>query len=205
MKSKSKSILKTAFSVFLSLFIFSAFVYGYLYIDMKNSKAEADNKDYNVPYESSAPDNVGLLLELSQGSTLVYLDFEESNILLLDLKDEAASPSDYGYPADFVIKTSYDTIKTAVDAVGGIDLVIEEEDLRLTGVQVVEYLSTKVDTSSARREIFLSFFNKVSKNGILREDLIAIFESATGDITVPDYYRWADYLKGMSGRAYYVN
>ncbi len=206
MKIKNKSILRAAFAVFLSISIFSAFVYGYLYINMKSEENKADTKEQSIPYEYPNPDNIGLLFEINEKEqTLIYLDFEGDCIHLLDISKEDISPSDYGFPTDYKITANYDTVKTAIDIVGGIDLEIDGEALRYTGVQIVDILSTTVDVNALSRQIFLNFFTKVSKNGILREDLISIFKTTSSDISVPDYYRWADYLKDMSRRVSYVN
>ncbi len=206
MKSKSKNILRTVFSVFLSVFIFSAFIYGYLYINMKRDESKADTKDYNIPYEAPAPQNTGILFNFESGaSTLVFLDFEGERIYMLDLTDDNARAEDYGYPIDFTVNATYDTIKTAVDIAGGIDINLEGEVLRYTGVQVVELLSVTVDTTELRREIFSAVFEQFSKFGVSREDLIELLNSTSCDLSVPHYYRWADYLKIMSRRVSFVN
>lgn len=206
MKSKNKSILRTAFAVFLSIFIFSAFVYGYLYINMENAKSKADTKDYSVPYESPAPENTGVLVCFEGlGSTIIYLDFEADSIYLLDVTEDTVDTADYGFPADYTVKADFNSLKTAVDIVGGIDLEVDGEELRYTGVQVAELLSDKVDTDYLERQIILSFFKQISKNGILREDLINIFESTQTELSVPEFYRWADYLGSMSRRVSFVN
>ncbi len=206
MKSNGKNILRTVFSVFLSIVIFSAFIYGYLYINMEKDEAKADTKDYNIPYESPAPQNTGVLFNFESGSsTLVFLDFEGERIYLLDLTDSNASAKDYGFPVSYTVNATYDTIKTAVDIAGGINMRLSDEDMRYTGVQVVELLSTTVDTTELRREIFTALFKQFSRFGVLREDLIELFSNTPCDLSVPDYYRWADYLKMMSKRVSFVN
>lgn len=173
---------------------------------MKSQERKADIKDEGVPYEFPHPDNAGILFNFeSISSTLIYLDFEDERIYLLDISDKEVSPENYGFPVNFTLNATYDTVKTAVDIAGGIDLDEGGSTLRYTGVQVVELLSTTVDTSKLRREIFSAIFNQFSKHGILKEDLIEIFGSSSSGLSVPDYYHWADYLKIMSGRISYVN
>ena len=208
MKNKSKAFFKTAFTVFFSFIIFASFIIGYLYINVKSEikKSEADSKENRIPYEEQVPEGKGVLLHFESGNyIMMYLDFKGNAIYLADLKGNPADAKKFGFPTDYNIDITSDTVRTAVDIAGGVELTIDDMTMRYTGVQVTELLAYSTYITHIRKQILLSFFESISKSGITRDELINIFENSLTDLTVPDYYKWPSYLKTMSTRVFYVN
>lgn len=208
MKNKSKTVFKTALTVFLSFLIFASFIIGYLYINIRSEikKSEADSKENRIPYEEQTPEGKGVLLHFESGNyIMMYLDFKGNAIYLADLDDNPDGAEKYGFPTDYNVDITSDTVRIAVDISGGIELTVDDTPMRYTGVQVNELLAYSTYISHIRKQILLSFFENIGKNGITRDELINIFENSHTDLTVPDYYKWPSYLKAMSMRVFFVN
>ena len=208
MKSKSKTVFKTALTVFFSFLIFASFIFGYLYINIKSEikKSEADTKENRIPYEEIAPEGKGVLLHFESGNyIMMYLDFKGNAIYLADLKDNPQSAEKYGFPTDYNVDITSNTVRVAVDISGGVELAIDDVPMRYTGVQINELLAYSTYITHIRKQILLSFFENIGENGITRNELINIFENSYTDLTVPDYYKWPSYLKAMSTRVFFVN
>lgn len=179
--------------------------YGYLKYNFDKQIKDADQKDYTVPYVQT-PESCGIVFVYPDNSaTLVYLDFNEESIRLLDIEAfDSTRPEYYGYTADYTVHTSYELIEGIVDRVGGIEIEYQGEKMRYTGVQVIEMISYgKVD--NIKRQILLQIFDKISKNSFSKDDFVYIIENSESDLSFIDCINWLDHLKGMSGRINYIN
>lgn len=200
-----KRIFKTAIITFLSGAIFFGAAYAYLDYNFNKSVRDTDQKDYTVPYIRT-PESRGVALLLPNGSaTLAYLEFDEECIRLLDIESfDESCPEYYGYTVDYTIQISYELIEGIVDRVGGIELEIDGQKQRYTGVQVIDLIAYG-RVKDLKREIILQVFDKISKNSFSKDDFVYIIENSKSNLSFIECFDWIDYLKDMSGRVQYVN
>ena len=200
-----KRILKTAIITFLSGAIFFGASFAYLDHSLGKPARDTDQKDYTVPYIRT-PESQGIAIVFPSGSaTLAYLDFDEECIRLLDIENfDESCPEYYGYTVDYSIQISYELIEGIVDRVGGIELEIDGQKQRYTGVQVIDHIAYG-RAKDMKREIVLQVFDKISKNNFSKDDFVYIIENSEGNLSFVDCIVWLDYLKDMSGRVQFVN
>ena len=200
-----KRIFKIALITFLSGAVFFGAAYGYLSYSFNKQIADADQKDYTVPY-AQTPESCGIVFIYPDNSaTLVYLDFNKENIRLLDIESyDETRPEYYGYTADYTVSTSYELIEGIVDRVGGIEIEYQGKKMRYTGVQVIDMIAYgQVD--DIKRQILLQIFDKISQNSFSKDDFVYIIENSESNLSFIDCIYWLDYLKSMSGRVDFIN
>lgn len=176
---------------------------GYLYLQ-KNFK-ETENKVSSVPYSFSAPENRGIMLDVCGSLTFFYLDFEDERLTVIIPPETEYEEEIFGYPIDFTVKTDYGFVASAVDSADGIELNINGETLRFTGVQVADILSRTVDTSELKRQIITALLKKIGENGIDSEFFTFLVDSTDTDITVPDCYYWGKYITKLCKNGGIIN
>ena len=200
-----KKIFKVALITILSGAIFFGSAYAYLDYSFDKTSKEADQKEYEVPY-SYTPENCGIAFVYPGNSaTLTYLDFEKESIWILDIDDfDATRPEYYGYTADYVVNVSYELIEGIIDRAGGVELEHQNETLRYTGVQVIDFIASG-QIENLKREIILQIFKKASNNDFSTDDLVYIIENSESTLSLIDCIDWIDYIKPMSNRVQFVN
>lgn len=173
---------------------------GYYYL-FPSDKA-VQTKEEKVPY-SYLPENAGLMFDFSGKKTYIYLDFDKNSVSVIftDTDEDTI----YGFPVDYTVEADYNLLGGIVDAVGGIDLAINNEPLTYTGVQIVQVLSTTPVADDLRSEIVSEILYKISQNGFLREDFLYIIENSNTNLTVPDCYYWQDSLKSLCKTVRIIN
>ena len=176
---------------------------GYLYL--QKSFKETENKVSSVPYSFSAPEDKGIMLDVCGSLTFFYLDFEDERLTVIIPPGTEYEEEIFGYPIDFTVKTDYGFVAAAVDSADGIELNINGETLRFTGVQVADILSRTVDTSELKRQIITALLNKIGENGIDGEFFTFLVESTDTDITVPDCYYWEKYISKLCKNGGIIN
>lgn len=176
---------------------------GYLYL--QKSFKETENKVSSVPYSFSAPEDKGIMLDVCGSLTFFYLDFEDERLTVIIPPGTEYEEEIFGYPIDFTVKTDYGFVAAAVDSADGIELNINGETLRFTGVQVADILSRTVDTSELKRQIITALLNKIGENGIDVEFFTFLVESTDTDITVPDCYYWEKYISKLCKNGGIIN
>ncbi len=193
---KTFLICVLCFAIFLSV--------GFVYITSK-TKTEVQNNTSSVPY-ASLPQNAGVLFEVDNNYALFYLDFEKESISVICINEILQDETEiYGYPIDYTVKADYNLISYIVDSVGGIDLSVSQELLTLTGVQVVELLTTADNEQELNRNILEKIIKKISQYGFLRQDLLYIIENSETNLTVPDCYYWSDNLQRLCKNLRVIN
>ncbi len=167
---------------------------GYYYINQNLSRADSETVE-KVPYYQEKPENSGILLDVSGDKTFLYFDFENNRILTsLFLEDSDISENEiYGYPIEFAVNTDIDFVIDLVDYLEGIELTMDNETLRYTGVQVADIILNDKEKAN-KKEITKALVNQISKNGIGNDMLLEIVENSETNITVPDFYYWPEYL-----------
>ena len=176
---------------------------GYLYL--QKSFKETENKVSSVPYSFSAPENKGIMLDVCGSLTFFYLDFEDERLTVIIPPETEYEGEIFGYPIDFTVKTDYGFVASAVDSADGIELNINGETLRFTGVQVADILSRTVDTSELKRQIITALLKKIGENGIDSEFFTFLVDSTDTDITVPDCYYWEKYITKLCKNGGIIN
>ncbi len=196
LKKNTKLFFK-AFTVSLLCLLFFIGV-GYFYLE-QSFTAPTENKTESVPYYSQVPQNCGILFEIYGEKTFVYLDFENSKIssLLYPYEIDENIDSIYGYSIDYKISTNLDFIADLVDYLEGIELTIDNQVLRYTGVQVADIVLNDKEKIH-KSHILKAITKKIAKNGIGKDMLLHIVENCDTNLTVPDFYQWPEHLKAIS-------
>lgn len=201
----NKNILKRALIIFFCGALFFSAAYAYLDYNLNKQTANADQKDYTVPYKN-IPDNAGIIFLLPDGSgVMAYLDFESSCINVVNIENyDRNNDMYYGYTADYVIEADYQFIGGIVDRVGGISIEIDGEILRYTGVQVIDLLSVNHD-ENIKPQIITQIFNQISKSGFSRDDFVYIIENGEGNLSIIDCIYWLDYIDELRKNITFAN
>ena len=192
--------------IFLScglLFFFSAYLY--LYTGLKSAE-EAEVKENSIPYEVSAPEDTGLLFTFESGSAvMVFLDFSSERVLAAVIDDYTDGDEEYlGYDIHYTLKANNTFMGGIIDRVGGIELDINGEALRYTGVQAADLVS-KDGGGELKRQILSSLLRQISRVGISTDDFVYMIENSTTTLTVPDCIYWVDTLPEMCMRYMIIN
>lgn len=198
-------MIKKAFVVVFSAAIFFFGAYAYLDYNLNRQTTEADQKDYTVPYEN-LPDNAGIAFLLPDSSAVIaYLDFENRCINVINVEAyDITNNLYYGYTVDFTVETDYQLIGGIVDRVGGVNIQLNGETLRYTGVQVIDLISVNLD-ANIKPQLITQIFKQISENDFSKDDFIYIIENSKSNLTVVDCIYWLDYIDEMRGNINIVN
>lgn len=168
-----------------SIVIF-ALIFGYFsakdgiekYIDVKNNKTDVEYGE--------TPRNIRIRLSFPNGKGLdFYLDFENKGINVSKSTDEES---------DYNIGISFETFGELVDRTGGLDIIKDGEEIRITGVTAAEM----VKEGEKADEIMDSFMLSVCKKGLTREDFLYLLENCdTGDLSLVELFPYKDELAEM--------
>lgn len=176
---------------------------GYFYL--RQNFRETENKVSSVPYSFSAPESKGIMIEICGSPTYLYLDFYEERLKVIIPPEKEYGEDIYGYPIDFSVKTDYRFVAAVIDYADGIELNLDGEALRYTGVQISDILSRTVDVSELKRSIITALMKKIGENGIDGEVFDYLVESTETDITVPDCYYWEKYIAVLCKNGVIIN
>lgn len=199
-----KKLVKRAFIMFSCGMLFFSVSYAYLRYNI-NKVAEAQQKDYTVPYEH-VPDNAGIGFLLPDSSAvLVYLNFENGCINVVNIENYDENNSQYyGYTVDYTIEVTAQLISGIVDRVGGINIQVDGKTLRYTGVQVVELISGNKE-SNIKSQIIREVFRQISKSGFSKENFVYIIQNTNTDLSLLDCIYWMDYIDNIRGDIKFIN
>lgn len=198
---KVKSIYKALFLCFSFAVCF--FLVGYLYLNSHISNP-TDNEVSKVPYYSSVPSSAGIMFEIADNNIFIELDFEGEAVSVIFAESEF-SYYIYGYKIDYTIKGERSLFAGIIDNIGGIDLKFGEELLNCTGNQVLDYLMLGDNNREKLTNVLTKMFEKISQNGITREDLVYIIKNSSTNLSIPRCYNWCDYLKETCKYVRFVN
>ncbi len=200
-----KSIIKKVFIIFLCISLFLGLSYAYLYFNFNISTKAVDQKEDTVPYRN-LPDNAGIAFILPDSSAvLMYLDFENNCINAVNIeKYDKTNTMYYGYTADFTVELDYTLISEIVDRVGGVDIEINGEIMRYTGVHIIDLISTD-SGDELKLQIIDDVFSRISKNNFSKDDFLYIIENSNSNLTVVDCVYWLDYMDEMFSNINFVN
>jgi len=198
-----EKLLKTMLSLVLCGGILLGGSYLYLKYDPLEKLSNVQSQKKDVPYSSekqNTPENCGLLFTLpDESGCLVYLDFEAKKISVLPTGDTSEIGDSFkGYDVNNVISCEYSLISELVDRIGGINMEIDEEQVRLTGEQVIEYVCEN-SSKKTQKQLILSAAKSIKENGVSRSDLVYIMDNCeTQGLSLTKCYYWSEYLPEMS-------
>lgn len=201
--------LRNKFKIILTVILCTAFFLGvsYVYLNYSFNKqlSATDIKENSVPYER-IPENQGIAFVFSDDSAmLVYLDFKSQCIRLINVPQFKGEQVQYsGYNANFTVHMDYDLIEGIVDRIGGVNLNVNEQTFRYTGVQVVELLLNN-NNETLKKQLITEIFNQISKNDFSKDDFIYIIENSKNNLSVIDCIYWIEHLKNMSGKISFID
>lgn len=199
-----KNIFKKAFIILFCGVLFLGGSYAYLYLNFNKPVTDVEQKEYNVPYERK-PENCGIAFVFPETSAvLVYLDFENMGLRLLDIENFKPRAEYHGYTADYTVETDYEFIKGIIDRVGGVNLQTDDDTMRYTGTQIVELISTGKG-KSIKKDLILQIFAQIEKNNFSKDDFIYIIENSKSNLSLVDCIYWSEYIGEMCKKTDFVN
>ncbi len=177
---------------------------GFFYLTGAEREEVQNDEVSSVPYYSSVPETVGILLEIENFKTYFQLDFEDRELTVIYADFANLNDSEiYGYSVDYTVSADLELLGAIVDRLSGIDLEFEDEILNYTGVQVTELLNPEND--ELRRDITEKLIKKVSKLGLANDDFLYIIKNSETNLTVPACYFWAEHISSICSTVRYVN
>ncbi len=199
-----KKIFKNALMILMCGAIFFGVSYGYLSYNF-NKNIAADQKEYKVPYRQT-PQNKGVLFILPDNSgILCYLDFDNMGIDLLSISNVDKGIKSYrDYSVDYTVQLDSNAVEGIVDMVGGINLELDGDMMRYTGVQVVDIIASGCD-EKLKNQIIIEIFKQISKNSFSKADLIYIIENTKNNLSIIDCIYWVGYIEEMCGKIQLIN
>lgn len=204
MKKRTLDLLRIIFVCFSCAVIFIFTGYFYLTANLQNKRAET--KTESIPYVPQKPENCGVLLNILGNAVLFYLDFESETlpVMIIDKQANLSDESFYGYPANYKINGDYTLVEAIIDRIDGIELEIDGEVLRYTGVQVADMLS-RTNDNVLKRMVIESALEKISKTGFSKSDFVYIIENSETNLTIPVCYYWAEYMQNLCRESTIIN
>ena len=195
LKRNTKIFFKTVIISALCLTVFIGA--GYYYLSRNLVKTET--KPQQIPYYQETSQNAGLIFDVLGDKTFIYLDFENTklSISLFPEESQIMGNNIYGYPLDYKIGTDVDFIADFVDYLDGIELTLETETLRYTGVQVADIILSD-NEKQLKQQIATAILHRISENGLGKDFFLEIVENCETNLTVPDFYCWPDYIKKLA-------
>jgi hypothetical protein len=188
--------------VLIFLAVFSAFVgFGYFYLN-DNSEV-TNNVTSSIPYKPEPPQNAGILLTINGDETFFYLDFFNEKITVSLKPEEPFNNEIYGYSFDYKIESDSSLISYVVDYVGGIDLKVENQDLRLTGEQVKALYDGNVSLDF-KKEIIEVLAGKFTQTFVGVEFFSDIINATQTDLKIIDCYFWDDYFNKVCNNLHFI-
>lgn len=194
--SKRKDILKFFLTALLSTLIFSGFTFCYLFLCKKTGAVRlqnAENKKNDVPYAESLPENMDINIIFSDESRmLLSLDFKLNKIVLKETENQTEK----------YIKLNYNSSAEILDSIGGIELSVYGQNVRCTGVQAMNMLSSD---SELKNDIISAFFSGLKKIDLTKDNISAILNSTDTNISAIDTYFWQYHINDMLNNFKFIN
>ena len=126
------------------------------------------------------------------------MNFEEERLNIVFAEHSADS---YGYDTDYNINCDYKIVGYLVDIVGGIEL----ENLRYTGVQIVDILEYSYQTNDVKKQICQQIINGIGNSGFTKENLLYIIENSETKLKFNKCFLWTGYIGTLCKYPNFVN
>lgn len=174
---------------------------GYFYLE--SSITDTENEVKQVPYYS-VPQNAGITVEIGEDTTFIYLSFEDERVIVVS-EGEQSDFVRYGYTVDFSLSTDFEMLSGLVDRLGGIDIEKDGETYCYMGTQVANLLDFSSEFKRDKITVLESLLARIGQVGLTVDDLLYIISRSETNLTLPDCYFWAEYLKDMSKNAVFIS
>ena len=200
-----KSFLKAALVFFVCASIFFGCSYFYLNRSLKNAQKPAGETEENIPYYET-PENCGLRFFLpGEKEVLFFLDFTEEIAYIIIIDENNGLKGDYaGYTVNYDFTLDYAVLSEFFDRLGGLDLEIEGEPLRVTGVQVCDMLCTN-SSKEFSASVIRAVCERIAQEGLTNDDFVFLIENGNTGLTLPVCIYWQNYLEKTLANAMFVN
>lgn len=183
-----KAFLKYTAFFMVCIVVFTGSSFVYLHFSKRAQKT--NEQPSPVPY-AAAPKEAEIRLHFPHSYATLFLDFENEELGVYTNNDEFRfAEEDYC----FDIECTEVLVAGMIDRVGGLELNMDGERLRYTGLQVTSLIYGEKGTPQRRRDALEEFFQKASVNGLSRKDFIYIIENTKTNLTVPDCFYWPEYI-----------
>ncbi len=200
MKKENKIFFKC---VFISVLTFALFVsVGYIFVS-ENAK-KVDSNVESVPYTQETPKNAGILFNINGSETYIYLNFDEQKITISLRPDEPFENEIYGYPLDFTVTATSDLICVMADYLNGLELDIEGENYRYTGVQIKDILATE-NGQEFKAKLIKSICTRSISSRPQVDFFAAIIENSQTNLNLVDCYFWDDYITDLCENLHFID
>jgi hypothetical protein len=199
-KKENKIFFK---SVFISVLTFALFVsVGYIFVS-ENAK-KVDSNVESVPYTQETPQNAGILFDINGDKTYFYLNFDENKIIVSLTPEDPFENEIYGYPLDFRVTATSDLICVMADYLNGLELEIEGENYRYTGVQIKDILATE-NGEDLKSKLIKSICRRILSSRPQVDFFASIIENSQTDLNLVDCYFWDDYITDLCENLYFID
>ncbi len=184
--------------IFLKTFVISGWCLavfigaGYYYINSQITPVK--NETESVPYYEYKPESTGVLMKFGIRTVYTYLDFESGKTVVM-INPE--SVEEKGYSIDYELNAEYTLVADIVDYFEGINIDLNGETLRYTGLQTVELLSNE-NSDELREKIIKAIFSKTAEQGVGTDFFNNIIEQSKTDLKLIDCYFWAEQMDDVA-------
>lgn len=192
LKKNTKIFFKSVIISFACCGLFV--VVGYFYL--QNNFKQTEIKSESVPYSQELDQNVGILCRIDEEPTFFYLDFERELVVVSLTPDLSNEKEIFGYPVDYKIESSLNLAREVVDYLGGLELELGGEELRYTGFQIIDILSTE-NNSDLKRQVVCEVLSKISQNGVGTDFFVSVIENSKTNLSVSDCFNWKNSIKKL--------
>lgn len=200
-----KKETKTALKLIIFCIFCCAILVGSGYFYLERSFEPVKNSAESIPYEFSAPENKGIMLNVEGNKTFFYLDFKKEKLKIIIPPNEDFETEILGYPIDFHINSDYDFLAKTIDFCDGIELESDDGVYRHTGVQAVSILEETENYEEEKRRIITAILKKIGEFGIDDGYFRYIVVNTETDILVPDCHLWQMHIKELCENGEIIN
>ena len=194
--------------IFIFLLAFGAVIFtgGFFWLSGILNQTQVSNSAESIPYYTPIPENCGILFDICGDKTLFYLDFQQETISVAFADEYNQDDSEFcGFTVDYTVKSDYNLVGYLTDAAGGIEMDIDGEVLRYTGVQITQMLEYSSVSRDIKDKICSQIVLGIAENGFTKEDLLYIVENSDTDLKFNVGYPWVEYIQELCGFARFVN
>ncbi len=200
--------MSKSFKLFLKTFVISAWCcavfvgVGFFYLE--NSFTGADTTTESVPYKQEVTESIGILFKIESEETFINLDFYNGKIVASINPEKSFENQIYGYSNDFSVQSNDQLLVDIIDYLNGLELEIDGEMLRYTGIQTIDLIhSNKIE--DYERKIITAICNKISKLGVGTDFFANIIKNSTTNLKLTDCYFWSDEMQSLAKNLHFID
>ncbi len=139
-----------------------------------------------ISYYNNAPESATVFFINGDNKTAVNIDFSNKKMTV----DFAPSQNETG---NFTVKCDNSLLAYFTDTVSGINVSQNGKFLRITGVQIEEYLKDD-ESFLLKQSIITEIIKGISVTGFSKENLLYIIENFEGNLSLKDSFNWVEFI-----------